>query len=63
MIKWPKKLFTKLSLQDSLRDKLIEMYGEEAGEMYDKINMGIPIGGFAETAIFIDMVEDAKNAL
>ena len=66
-MKWFKKLFKKLSSKSTskaaLRDKLVEMYGEEAGEVYDKINTGIPIGGFLETAIFLQMVEDAKKAL
>lgn len=61
-MKWFKKLF-KRSLQPTLRDKLVEMYGEEAGEAYDKTNMGIPIGGFLETAVFVRMVEDARKAL
>ena len=50
-------------MQDRLRDKLVEMYGEEAGEMYDNINMGMSIGGFVESAIFMDMIEDAGKAL
>ena len=62
-MKWLKKFFKRLSSQDSLRDKLVEMYGEEAGEAYDKINMGIPIGGFLETTIFVLMVEYARKAL
>lgn len=61
-MKWFKKLFKRLS-QPTLRDKLVEMYGEEAGEAYDKTNMGIPIGGFLETAVFVRMVEDARKAL
>ena len=61
-MKWLKKLF-KRSSQLTLRDKLVEMYGEAAGEAYDKTNMGIPIGGFLETAIFVRMVEDARKAL
>ena len=61
-MKWFKKLF-KRSSQSTLRDKLVEMYGEEAGEAYDKTNMGIPIGGFLETAMFVRMVEDARKAL
>ena len=60
-MKWFKKLF-KRSSRPTLRDKLVEMYGEEAGEAYVKINMGIPIGGFLETAIFVHMVEDARKA-
>ena len=61
-MKWFKKLF-KRSSQPTLRDKLVEMYGEEAGEAYDKTNMGIPIGGFLETAVFVRMIEDARKAL
>lgn len=61
-MKWFKNLF-KRSSQPTLRDKLVEMYGEEAGEAYDKTNMGIPIGGFLETTIFVRMVEDARKAL
>ena len=67
MSMWLKKFFKKLSSESSsqttLRDKVVEMYGEEAGEMYDKINMGIPIGGFVESAIFMGMIEDARKAL
>ena len=65
-MKWFKKLFNKLSSKSSqptLQDKLVEMYGEEAGEAYVKINMGIPIGGFLETAMFVYMIEDARKAL
>ena len=58
-----KKLLAKLSSRDTLRDKLVEMYGEEAGEAYDKTNMGMPMGGLVETIIFLCMVEDAKKAL
>ena len=61
-MKWFKKLF-KRSLQPTLRDKFAEMYGEDAAEAYDKTNMGIPIGGFPETAIFVHMVEDVRKAL
>lgn len=66
-MKWFKNIFKKLSSKSTskteLRDKVVEMYGEEAGEAYDKINMGIPIGGFLETAIFVLMVEYARKAL
>ena len=61
-MKWLKKLF-KRSSQPTLRDKVVEMYGEEAGEAYDKINTGIPIGGFLETVIFLLMVEDVRKTL
>ena len=65
-MKWFKKLFKRSSSKSSqptLQDKLVEMYGEEAGEAYVKINMGIPIGGFLETAMFVYMIEDARKAL
>ena len=64
-MKWFKKLFKRSSKSSctSLRDKVVEMYGEEVGEAYDKTTMGIPIGGFLETAMFVYMIEDARKAL
>lgn len=53
-----KKLFKK---KESLRDKCVAAYGEEFGEMYDAINRGEAIGGFLETAAFIDMLEAVKK--
>jgi len=44
----------------SLRDKCIEAYGEEFGEIYDSLCMGIPVGGFIETAIILQMIEEVK---
>ena len=35
-------------------------YVDEALDKYDKINSGVPIGGFQETAVFIDMIERIK---
>ena len=61
-MKWFKKLF-KRSSHPTLRDKLVEMYGEEAGEAYDKINAGMPMGGLVETIIFLRMVEDVRKVL
>jgi len=55
---WFKKLFKK---KESLRDKCVAAYGEEFGEMYDAINRGEAIGGFLETAAFIDMLEAVKR--
>ena len=57
---WLRKLFKK---KKTLRDKVVEMYGEEAGVFYDKICQGIPIGGFLDTTIFLNMVEDARKSL
>ena len=53
-----KKLFKK---KESLRYKCVAAYGEEFGEMYDAINRGETIGGFTETAAFIDMLEAVKK--
>ena len=36
-------------------------YGEDFGKMYDLINKGIAIGGFAETIIFINMIDSVKS--
>ena len=33
---------------------------EEALDKYDKINRGVPIGGFQETAVFLQMIEQIK---
>ena len=57
---WLRKLFKK---KKTLRDKVVEMYGEEAGVYYDNLSQGIPIGGFLETALFIDIVEEARRLL
>ena len=35
-------------------------YVEEALDKYDKINSGVPIGGFQETAVFLQMIERIK---
>lgn len=35
-------------------------YVEEALDKYDKINSGVPIGGFQETVVFLDMIEKIK---
>lgn len=34
---------------------------EEALDKYDKINSGVPIGGFLETVVFLDMIETIKK--
>lgn len=33
---------------------------EEALDKYDKINRGVPIGSFQETAVFLHMIEQIK---
>ena len=44
-----------------MRDKCIEAYGEKFGEIYDNICTGIPVGGFEETVIILQMIENVKN--
>lgn len=44
----------------TLRDKCIEAYGEEFGEIYDDLCRGIPVAGFLGTAIILQMIEEVK---
>lgn len=56
------KIFFKIfKKRKSLRDKCIEAYGEEFGEIYDNLCRGIPVGGFKDTATILQMIEDVKN--
>ncbi len=55
------KYWFKKKPKDSLREKCINAYGEEFGKLYDFLNSGVPIGGFMETAIVIDMIEAVKQ--
>ena len=45
----------------NLREQCIQAYGEEFGEIYDNLNSGIPVGGFLETALILDMIEAVKK--
>ena len=40
-----------------------EEYVDEFLEKYDDINRGIPIGGMAETAAFLDIIEQIKEQI
>lgn len=40
-----------------------EDYVEEFLAKYDDINRGIPIGGIAETVVFLDMIERIKRKI
>lgn len=40
-----------------------EDYVDEFLAKYDGINRGIPIGGFAETAVFLNMIERIKREI
>ncbi len=53
-----KSIFKK---KPTLRDKCVEAYGEEFGQIYDDLCSGIPVGGFLETALIVDMIEKVKK--
>ena len=62
-----KKIRKKFGLYDIRKEvaKYVEKnfgteFVDEALDKYDKINSGIPIGGFVETAVFLDMIERIK---
>lgn len=70
MMKLIRKLKIKLGMYDLRKElarwvekNLGEQYVKEAMDKYDKINSGIPIGGFVETAIFLDIVSKVKEDL
>lgn len=62
MIKLFKRWYRKI-VGKKLRDAVVDKYGVEFGQMYDDINMGVPIGTFMDTIIFIEAVEKVKNKL
>ena len=47
----------------SLREKCIETYGEEFGQIYDDLCSGIPVGGFLETVVILQMIEEVRSGL
>ena len=59
--KWKQKHYNLRSELAKWVEKNIGIeYVDEAIEKYDKINRGIPIGGMAETVVFLDMVETVR---
>ena len=54
------KLFKK---KKDLRELCRKRYGDEFVKMYDIINSGGTIGGFEETIIFLEMVEEVRKAM
>lgn len=38
-------------------------YVDEALDKYDKLNSGVPIGGFQETIVFLHMIEQIKSEI
>lgn len=54
-----------MTLEKFCVKKVTEEFGEEYvaefEDKWNKINSGIPIGGFVETAIFLDMVDKFRK--
>ena len=46
-----------------VKENIGENYVEEFCEKYDNINRGIPIGNYAETVVFLDMIERIKSQI
>lgn len=44
-----------------LRKACVEAYGEEFGQIYDKLSSGEPVAGFIETCAIIDMIEKVRS--
>lgn len=63
IIKWWKR--RKFDLRRACIDKYSKEFGDgfgkEFGKMYDDVTRGIPIGGFAETTTFLQMIETVKK--
>ena len=57
MWNWLKNLFKR---KPSLREQCVAAYGEEFGELYDKLGSGQPIGTFVETCQFLQMIEAVR---
>ena len=45
----------------TLRELCVREYGEEFGSIYDDLTNGVPIGGFVETAIAINMIGTVQS--
>ena len=58
-----RQLLNKLLAKIDLREACRRAYGDDFVEMYDDVCRGIPIGGFAETAVFLDMVEMVRKGV
>ena len=68
MLKFLRRIREKRGLYDLRKEveKWVEKnigpeYVQEALDKYDKINRGIPIGGYAETVVYLDMIERIKK--
>ncbi len=58
-----RKQLNKLLAKIDLREACRRAYGDDFIEMYDDVCRGIPIGGIAETAVFLDMVEMVREGV
>lgn len=47
--------------EKKLRDYCHEKYGDEFIEIYDRLARGEPVGDFAETAMILELIEQAKK--
>lgn len=45
-----------------VKENIGEEYVDEFYEKYDKLNNGISIGNFVETAVFLDILEKIKRS-
>lgn len=50
-------------MDDELRNKCIELYGEKFGSWYDKIQEGHSVGTISRTVDIINKIERAKRAV
>lgn len=57
-IRWFKR-----NRKPDLRDKCVEMYGEEFGKIYDDMARGIPVAGFTTTAHYLMLIEEARKEI
>ena len=46
-----------------VKENIGQEYVEEFLEKYDSLNRGIPIGGFYETIVFLDIIEAIKGQI
>ena len=50
-------------MDDELRNKCIELYGEKFGSWYDRIQEGHSVGAISRTADIINKIEQAKRVV
>lgn len=55
--------FLELFGKYDLRQKCVERYGEEFGELYDTANRGGAIGDFSDIIVFINMVGKVRKEM